>query len=151
MVYHLDGADKKGGEMSHTTTYKQKITDIEMFLGICKKLGFKVTRPKAGEYLTVNHYGRNGVEDAIASVQLSGWMYPLAIKANGEILYDHWGSKQWINSHAFGGKIQTMEILGKTLQEYYCQVIKQNIDYSSIQSEQTTKQNNGDIVITLEY
>jgi hypothetical protein len=151
MAYHPAGVDKKGGEMSHTTAYKQKITDIEMFLDICKKLGFKVTRPKAGEYLTVNHYGRNGVEDAIAIVQLSGWMYPLAIKADGEILYDHWGSKQWINSQAFGGKIQTMEILGKTLQEYYCQLIKQNIDHSLIKGKYTTKQDNGDIAIVLEY
>jgi hypothetical protein len=126
--------------MSHTTTYKQKIKDIDLFCMICENNGHKVKKARKGENLSVNHYYGNTVDNCSAEILLKGWEYPLAIKKNGEILYDHFGSKP-----------NTMEILGETLQEYHNDLIFKNFDMTQINNYQTSTNEDQDIILTLEY
>jgi hypothetical protein len=126
--------------MSHTTTYAEIVTDIDRFCNAASKLGHKVKQAEAGKTITVKQYGANWVNDAVAEVHLKGWRFPIAIKANGEIKYDHWGSKA-----------ETMQHLGDTLQEYRKELITENIPWDQVSNHFETVKNNGDVVITLEY
>ena len=126
--------------MSHTTTYQHKVKDVDLFCKIATERGHEVMVANQGQTITVQQYGQNWVNDAIAQVHLKGWRFPLAIKKNGEIMYDHWGSKA-----------NTMEELGKTLQEYNSQLISKNIQWDQVENWTTKKVANGDTIITLEY
>jgi hypothetical protein len=126
--------------MSHTTTYGQIITDIKRFCEVAKKRGHKVRIAENGKTIQVQQYGQNWVSDAVAEVHLKDWRFPLAIKENGEIMYDHWGSKY-----------NTMDYLGETLQAYNQELISSNIPFDQIGNWTTKKVANGDVVITLEY
>lgn len=126
--------------MSHTTTYPQIIKDINLFCDTCDDLGHKVIRAAKGANITVNQYSKNWIKDAVASVHLSGWRFPIAIMPNGEIMYDHWGSKA-----------NTMELLGEALQTYNHKLVVANIDMTTVEQYYSTEKPNGDIVVTLEY
>ena len=125
--------------MSHTTTMKQKVTDLPLFCAIAAGLGHKVKQAEQGKTFTVSHFGSNSVE-AKAEVHLKDWKYPLAVTETGEIMYDHWGSKH-----------NTIQYLGETLQEYNQELISNNIPYDQLENWSTKKVANGDVVITLEY
>jgi len=126
--------------MSHTATYAQKVTDINLFCQTASELGHKVEIAKQGETLTVPLFGSNSVPDAVAKVHLKDWCYPIAINNKGEILYDHWGSKA-----------NTIEHLGKALQTYNHKLVIGNIDYTQIVHEKSVEDKDGNIVMTLTY
>jgi hypothetical protein len=122
--------------MSHTTIYDHKVTNVPLFLTVARGLGHKVSKTN-----TVHHYGSTVVNDAVASVHLKGWRYPLAVTKDGEIHYDHWGSAP-----------KTIEHLGTLMQEYYTELVRTNIPHEDIQySNVVTDETNGDRVITLVY
>ena len=93
--------------MSHTTTYEQKVTDVPLFAQVCEKLGHKVKLADSTN-MTVGHFGGNTVANCAAEVHMQGWKYPIAVKEDGSLLYDHWGSKP-----------NTMNHLKKAMQNYY--------------------------------
>lgn len=135
--------------MSHTTTYANKVTDISLFCNVCEELGYDV-KYKNGQAFSVKHYHFNKVDNAVASVKLPGWKYPLAVNNKGEILYDHWGSETWWIDHD-GNKIPTMEVLGRTLQHYNERLIIQNVNYAEVEGSWTENLENGDRKIILQY
>jgi hypothetical protein len=129
--------------MSHTTTYKMKVKNVQAFCQIAREHGHMVNEALAGEYFTVKHYGNNVVKNCIAEILLNEWRYPLAISEDGEIMYDHWGSK--------GGQ-RSMDYLGECLQEYNLKEIeKASFNCEDIEMFTTKKVANGDIVIEIEY
>jgi len=125
--------------MSHTTTYKQKITDISRFCAIAIDHGHKAKIAENGSYLTVQHYGSNAVKSA-AEIHLLGWRYPLAVTASGEIMYDHFGSA----SH-------TINQLGKLLQSYNESVVMDNLPFDKLQDFNKETLENGDIQLVVNY
>lgn len=125
--------------MSHISTLKQRITNIDLFCEIAKNRGYKVTTTADGEFLTSQQFGRNKVQ-AKAQIEIPGWKYPIAITENGEVKYDHWGSKP-----------KTMELLGETIQQFNEEHILQNVPYDQLQNWTTRKVANGGVEIVLEY
>jgi hypothetical protein len=125
--------------MSHTTTYKQKVTDISRFCRIASELGHNVKMAENGNYLTVNHYGGNAVRSA-AEVHLSDWRYPLAVTATGEIMYDHFGSAP-----------NTIEHLGRLLQSYNESIVMDNLPFDQLQDFNKETLENGDIQLVVNY
>lgn len=123
--------------MSHTTTYKQKVKDVDLFCMICENRGYRVRK---GENLSVHHFSTQAVNNCKAEILIDGWRYPLAITEDGGIHYDHFGSGP-----------NTMEKLGETLQEYHNDLIFKNLDMTQINSYQTSTNEDQDIILTLEY
>lgn len=125
--------------MSHITKFQQVVTDIKTFCDTAERLGHKIKIAKNGETLDVRQYGTNMVK-GIAEVHFKDWKYPVAINENGEIFYDHWGSKPG-----------TIEHLGGTLQEYNLTMIKKHLPIDEIQMHTVKTSDNGDKIITIEY
>ena len=73
--------------MSHTSKYKVKITDVNLFCQKAEELGYEVEKVK----MKFRLYGSNEV-DGVASIKVKGWEIPLVISEKGEIFYDHFGS-----------------------------------------------------------
>ena len=122
--------------MSHTSTYKQNIKEVARLVNIAARLGYAV---RAEENLTVHHFSRNSVTAEVA-IMIPGWKYEIAIKADGEILYDHWGSGP-----------NTFEKLGTLVQTYNKELILNSIPYSDVEYVNTAIQENGDVKMVLEY
>ena len=122
--------------MSHISTYAIKIQNINYFLNICENKGYSVIR---GEQV-VKQFGSNSV-NCVGSVLIDGWRYPIAITSDGELKYDH-----------FGSQLNTMELLGKTIQEYNDVSLNLEIPYDEISNcyKQFDKET-GDIRVVLEY
>lgn len=76
--------------MSHNTKIEFAVKDWELLEEVAKSIGATIT---IGENLVVNMYSGNEVTNARAKVHLPGWKYPMAITKEGELIYDHWGSK----------------------------------------------------------
>lgn len=123
--------------MSHTSTYKHKVKDINLFVTLARALGYDT---RIGKGITVHHFTRKTAIDASAAIKLPGWKYEIAIKENGEILYDHWGS----GANSF-------EKLGHLIQTYNKQIITDAIPYSEINDFISSLQKNGDVKMVLEY
>jgi uncharacterized protein YmfQ (DUF2313 family) len=121
--------------MSHVSTYKTKIQHIDFFLGICEQKGYDVRR---GVH-TVQQFGSNQV-NCVGSLLIEGWRYRIAITQEGELKYDHFGSQS-----------NTMELLGKTIQEYNEAELELAIPYDEIQNHYKETLQNGDIRVVLEY
>ena len=121
--------------MSHVNTYKQVIQNIDLFLNVCEQKGYNV---QDGVH-TVQQFGSNRV-DCIGSFLPDGWRYRIAITDKGELKYDH-----------FGSQINTMELLGKTIQEYNDVLLGAEIPYDEIQNHYKETLANGDIRVVLEY
>lgn len=122
--------------MSHTSTYKHKVKEVARLVVIAARLGYAV---RADDNLTVHHFSRNSVNAEVA-IMIPGWKYEIAIKADGEILYDHWGSEA-----------NSFEKLGHLIQTYNKELITSSIPYSEIENVYDTKEENGDIKMVLEY
>jgi len=120
--------------MSHISTYQTKV-NVSTFINICKKHGLEVIEGKQ----TVHQFGRNKV-DCIASVLLPGWRYKVAITKNGEVKYDH-----------FGSKVNSFDQLGKLIQEHNVELVNQNIPHHEVSIVTEISKDNGDIIIELEY
>ena len=123
--------------MSHTSTYKHKVKDVETFLKIAKNLGATVRKDEQG--LTVKQFSRNEVH-CFAGVKLPGWKYEIAITEDGEILYDHWGSEA-----------NSFDKLGRLIQSYNQRVIADVIPHSEIEMFTSILQKNGNVKMVLEY
>ena len=121
--------------MSHISTYATKIQNIDFFLDVCEQKGYEVKR---GVH-TIRQFGRNEV-NCVGSVKMTGWRYSIGITQEGELKYDH-----------FGSKINTMELLGRTIQEYNDVSLSNEIPYDEIQNHYKETLENGDIRIVLEY
>ena len=121
--------------MSHINTYKQKIQNIDSFLQICQDKGYDVIRGVQ----TVNQFGSNSV-NCVGSVLLPGWRYRIAVTDQGELKYDH-----------FGSQANTMELLGKTIQDYNEVELLRAIPFDEIENHYKETLPNGDIQIVLEY
>lgn len=87
--------------MSHISKYKMKIKDRNTLKATLGKNNIKFR-----ENCTVKMFGSNKVEAELA-FKLPGWKYECAITKDGEIMFDHWGSKS-----------NTFEQLGKVIQLY---------------------------------
>ena len=126
--------------MSHSTVYEIKIKNAKLFCEVAKNLGHKVKYDEKNK-IEVQQFSRNVIHDCQAEVHLNGWGYPLAIKPNGDIYYDH-----------FGSKTDTMQHLGKALQEYNKKLILNKAMMQDYIQNYSSKMNaNGEVVITLEY
>lgn len=126
--------------MSHTSVMQQLITNVDLFCQIAAKNGHSVKQAEKGKTFSVSHWNVNAVNNAIASVKLNDWRYPLAITEKGEVLYDHFGSAP-----------QSMQTFRDQMQEYNQELITKNIDYTALSNWTTKKVANGDVVIELEY
>jgi hypothetical protein len=125
--------------MSHISTYAVRVSDIDLFCRIAKDMGHEVNFHSLAEQ-TVQFFGSNAVK-AIASISIDGWRYPIAINKDGEISYDHWGSKP-----------NTMEKLGQLLQKYSTDLIINNMPMDVVKSyygEQVDR--TGEYKLVLEY
>ena len=90
--------------MSHISTYKCKINNLDTFKEICEE---------EGQYFQegvhkVEMFGCQSV-DAVASFRLPGWKYAIAIDESGNLKYDHWGSE---------GGHRSFQLLNKLVQSY---------------------------------
>ena len=122
--------------MSHISTYAgAKILNIPILLVIATAKGYKIIDGQQ----VVKQFGSNQVE-CVASVMLPGWRYPIAITAEGELKYDHFGSAP-----------NTMEHLGGLVQRYNEEVISLNIDYSQVQNFYKEKLPDGAVKMVFEY
>jgi hypothetical protein len=121
--------------MSHVTVHGQKITDISRLCNIASKKGYDVYE----ESQFVKLYGRTAIK-ALASIKITDWRFPLAITPEGEIKYDHFGSKPG-----------TMELFGEMLQEYNESLTFDHIPFDEINSYSIESNEKGDRILTLEY
>jgi hypothetical protein len=93
--------------MSRISKYKAKVADLNSLQEACEQLGFEFKLRS-----TVRMYGSNKV-DAVASVKLPGWRYEVAIDANGQVYYDHFGSES-TSFDRMGEMIQTANVVAET-------------------------------------
>ena len=100
--------------MSHTSTYKYKVKDLQILKEVCEKKGYECNIGKQ----EVKQF-EMGVITADASVKISNWKYPIAIQDDGSLLYDAWGSSAG-----------AMDRLGKLLQDYNEEVILRGAFYT---------------------
>ena len=87
--------------MSHVSKYKMKAKNFTALKSVLKAKGIVYK-----ENCAVKMYGSNKVEAKVA-FKLPGWRYECAVTEEGEILFDH-----------FGSKYDTFERLGETVQAY---------------------------------
>ena len=112
--------------MSHTSIYGLKIKDIDLLCEIAKKKGFKTIQGNLQSKLFATTI------DCIASIHIEDWNYALAIKENGEILYDHFGSKPG-----------SMEKFHSLIQDYNQEITMKNIPMDMVQNYYTEKIDGG--------
>jgi len=119
--------------MSHTSRYAMKVKDTITLKSVlkAKKIEFK-------ENCKVQLYGSNKVDAAI-SFKLDGWKYECAVTKDGDIMFDHFGSK----SHSF-------DRLGEVVQEYNKQAIMKKA-YGFAENWWSEPLVNDGIKIVLEY
>lgn len=121
--------------MSHISKYGHLITNHNLFFQVCKAKGYKVITGKQ----QVKSFGRNSVE-AIGSIQIPGWRYPIALTEKGELQYDH-----------FGSGAGTMEKLAETVQQYNELGTLEVVPWDQITNNYTETLENGDRKLVLEY
>jgi len=129
--------------MSHISTYKAKIKDIDAFIQTLSDAGYAW---RQGD-LTVKQFGRNWIKCHTA-FKLPGWQYEIAINNEGELLYDHFGSKPSVVVN--GKSVRTMDILGKTIQDYNEQSI---VSHAWMECDNVTTEDleGGDKRVVLEW
>ena len=117
--------------MSEIRTYKTKISNIPSLKRLLsqKKINFS-------EGKEVKMYGT--VKDASLSFKLDGWRFPIAVKADGTIQYDNWGSN-----------IGSMDRLGEVIQDYNTMVITDEamMFASNVYSE---RMKDGNVLLTIQ-
>jgi hypothetical protein len=92
--------------MSHIKKYKAKVASINSLQEACEQLGFEFRLTSETKM-----YGSQRVT-SVAAVKLPGWKYEVAIDADGNIFYDHWGSSG--ESFArMGELIQTSNVIAE--------------------------------------
>lgn len=123
--------------MSHTSTYKHKIKDMDLFVTLARALGYEA---RTGENIVVHHFATAHPVFCNAAIKFPGWKYEIAVKADGEIQYDHWGSQH-----------NSFDKLGHLIQSYNKQIITEAIPYFETKNVNDTLETNGDIKLVLEY
>lgn len=126
--------------MSHTSTYAVKIKDIDLLCKTALAMGHKVDFVNMEQEKEVHFFGSNSVQ-AVTSIKIDGWKYSIAVNKNGEVLYDHWGSEP-----------NTMEKLGKLLQQYSFDLIVNNLPMDIVKNyyDERVKET-GEHKLILEY
>ena len=118
--------------MSHTSRYKMKCKDFTVLKSVLEMKGVEYR-----ENCTVSLYGSSKVEAKIA-FKLPGWRYECAVTEEGEIMFDHFGSKS-----------DTFDKLGETVQAYNKEAIMNKaIGFAQNWWEETTKDS---VKLVLEY
>lgn len=87
--------------MSHNSRHKMKLKNLDALKSVLEEKGISFR-----ENCVVKMYGSNSAKAALA-FKLKGWKYEVAVSENGEITYDHFGSRP-----------NTMHLLGETVQAY---------------------------------
>ena len=116
--------------MSHTSTYKQKVSDINVLKQVCDDLGYKMV--VFDKPTNVSLYGSNQVK-AIAAIKLPDWRYDIAVNEKGELFYDNFGSNRQTS----------MQTLGKVLQSHNEKVITNEFWKTGIGENAYTEQMSG--------
>lgn len=119
--------------MSHVTTYKNKIKDINLLFEISKSKYHAVIKGEQEVFL----YGAQKIK-AIGSIKIPSWQYAIAVMENGDLLYDNFGSER-----------SSMDDLGELLQDYNEKIITKNIDYSMVNNYTTEILQDGSKKLTL--
>ena len=119
--------------MSHVSKYKMKVKDIVTLKSVLKAKGVQFK-----ENCTVKLYGSNKV-DCVVAFGLKGWKYECAVTKDGDIMFDHFGSKS-----------NTFDRLGEVVQEYNKQAIMKKA-YGFAENWWSEPLVNDGIKIILEY
>jgi len=122
--------------MSHNTTYGKRISDLSTLCIVAQKHGEIVSGPN----LEVRLFGSHVVKNAVAEIKLPGWKYPIAVTADGDIIYDHWGSQSG-----------TMDKLHLLVQDYNIAATENVIPYDEVTNVSMETLPNGDKKMVLEY
>lgn len=122
--------------MSHMSTYKQKVHNIEGFVKIATELEYGV---RQGEGLVVKQFGSNEVK-CVAAIKLPGWQYEVAVNKDGEIVYDHFGSKK-----------DSLDLLGGLIQIHNIAETMEKVPFHELQNYYIQEKKSGDRVMVLEY
>jgi len=122
--------------MSHISTFKHKVSDINAFKKVCLAHGIDIKEAKQGESISGNFW-KDQTARGVAKVQLSKWRYPLIICEDGSILYDN-----------FGSQTGSMDQFGDLLQDYNIEVVKQKVD-TTLWDNISIEKENGDIQMKL--
>ena len=73
--------------MSHIATVKVRLKDRKLLAEVCRELGIPLdSKPRQVQLYS-------GAVDAVASFQLKGWSYPVAVQADGTAKYDNYGGR----------------------------------------------------------
>jgi hypothetical protein len=127
-------ADERRLTMSHITQYGKKVNDVDKFCQIAKEKGHEVNA-----VTEVRMFGSQRVE-AVASVLLKDWRYPLAVDKQGAIFYDHFGSPS-----------NSMRHLGELYQDYSLSRTLDIIPFDEVEGYHVEELKNGDKKLVLEY
>ena len=123
--------------MSHISEYPIKVKKLDVLINVCSNLGFEVRQSATlADDLTVSQFGSNAVKAAVG-VKIPGWGYEIAVTSDGKVKYDHFGSKP-----------NTMDKLGKMLQEYNKEAI---LEESWMTQNSVETMENGAIKLVLEF
>lgn len=125
--------------MSHITTFKTIIKDIDLLKTICTEKGyqFEISEVKETEEISVIFFG-NKKKNGVMKIKLNKWYYPILIDKEGLLLYDNFMSAP-----------NSMEILGSLIQEYNKRAVINQIEFDKFGNVTINEEKNGDIVIEL--
>ena len=130
--------------MSHNSIYRASFTNLDALRACCEVKGYKFRLTSS-----VSMYGRNSAE-AVAGIELPGWRYEIAVKANGDIIYDHFGSEANTMEHlsllkqAYNQEV----VIGQAWEHcdnYYEEELEDSDDFYGVQVEK------GDYALIMEY
>lgn len=76
--------------MSHIATVRARIKDLQTLESVCRELNIPV------QIKTQQVRLYSGCINAVASIRLPGWRYPVAVKADGTLQFDNYSGK-WGN------------------------------------------------------
>ena len=122
--------------MSHTTTLRVSMTNLEILKAACTALGLKFTTGPQ----TVELFSNNVTGDL--SVKLPNWVYPVVVNSKtGEVSLDNYNG-QW--GH--------MDEFHKLSQEYSLQTAEAEAEEFTLQgwTVERQKQVNGDILLVIQ-
>lgn len=92
--------------MSHVSRYKMKIKDIDALKRVLDTQGIPYR-----ENVKTKMYGSQ-MSNSVVEFKLEGWRYPCSVNIDGEIMYDHYGSRS-----------NTFQELGETVKMYNKEVV----------------------------
>lgn len=113
--------------MSHVVTIKTQIKDVETLRATCSALGYTFVESQRIRLF-------DGTEHDGMHVKIPGWRYPVAVKADGTLLYDNYGG-------AWGGH----DGLAALLKRYGVEAVKKQMRLAGRPLMSETALPNGEI------